>query len=155
MDQDAIHVELIISRRYRGMPPIAQRAYTLLREALRIAVIAGVAWILFQNLRAGAAAGLTVGLIWVLADRWTRHSLGTSRILLTDDGIYVMKGGLYCDWEDVTSHDIVGNTVVFSVGGEAAASGLWPRRRGEVPFGTNSRAQVMKMFKEKAARATD
>jgi hypothetical protein len=151
MDQDRIHVELIVNRRYRNMPPAVQAGYQTLREAVRVLLAAGIAWILFRNLQTGPALGLTAGLLWLLIDPWVRReSPGTSHVLLTDDGVYVMDEGLYCDWPDVKTHSISGDVLTFEAGGESAPSGPFARRKRRIPLGRETGQKIRELFDERA-----
>ena len=132
---------------------MVQWCYLALREIVRIGIAGAIGVILFKHLNPGPAAGLTVGVLWLLSEPWiARESPGLSRILLTEAGIYIMDEGLYCDWQDVAFHARVGDVIVFEPSREAAPPRLFGRRRRSVPLGRKSRTEVAELFASRAGK---
>ena len=153
MEQESILVELVVRRRYRNMPPLMQKGYMLLREVLRLGVAVAIATVLVQHLRVTLAGALTVGLLWLLVEPWIRRETpGTSRVLLTDAGIYIMDDGLYLDWEDVGHHAVMGDVLVFETAAETAARGLFRSRQRRIPLGGETRREITELFSTRAGK---
>jgi hypothetical protein len=153
MDGDRILVELTIHRRFRGMSPMGSRLVVGLREFFRLGIVILAGALAFPVLGPGPGSALILALLWVVASGWfAREQPGTVRVILTDDGIHYVEKGFFCAWDEVDTHEVVGESMIFEPAAGVVPPPLFGRRRLRIPLAPATRERTLELFRTHTVR---
>jgi hypothetical protein len=149
---DAVRAVVHVDRTGRGFRRVLANVGLFTTHGLRLAIgiIAGLSLIGRLEPSEGAAAALSIGVLWaIVAPIFSKPRASTTTVVLTDESLLVADGATVLDWSDVRSHAVVGDRLFFEPTEEARKADPIVRRRYSFPLGPNTRETIVDAFRNR------